>query len=68
MARQTNPRDIPDLTPDEAARQSAQRIAFLETDIGFWRDLANATRLGLSRCQPTEGRNSDHDPGELPPE
>lgn len=43
MARQTNPRDIPDLTPDEAARQSAQRIAFLEADIGFWRNLADCT-------------------------
>lgn len=68
MAQPTNLRDMPDLTPDEATRQSDLRIAFLEADIVFWQNLADATRLRLSRCQPTEGRDSDHDPGELPPE
>lgn len=67
MAQPTNLRDMPDLTPNEATRQSDLRIAFLEADIVFWRNLADTARLGLSRCQPTEGRDSDHDPGELPP-
>lgn len=45
MAQPSNLRDIPDLTPGEAAQQSAQRIGFLEADIVFWRNLADCIAL-----------------------
>ncbi|WP_197706428.1 DUF167 domain-containing protein [Magnetospirillum sp. 15-1] len=45
MARPTDLRDIPDLTPDEAAQQSGFRIGILEADIVFWQNLADCRVL-----------------------
>jgi len=43
MARPTDLRDMPDLTPDEAHQRVERLITFLEADIVFWRNLADCT-------------------------